>query len=211
MEKLKLYVTTHWQKLLDIYIFLNFLGWTAWQAYSAIKEHRFDFIEASFFIQNVVLTSLFLWRRPSKANDPVVFHQVIAMIAFFSGALFIGIPQTSDPLLKNSSLAIILLSNVLGILTLLNLGKSFGILISYRKLQTKGLYSIVRHPMYATDILLRIGFLISHFTIYTCAIFVISTICYVYRVFLEENFLKSQTEYALYVQSVKYRFIPYIF
>jgi protein-S-isoprenylcysteine O-methyltransferase Ste14 len=208
---MKQYIKTHWQRLLDIYIFLNFLGWTAWQTYSAINEHRFDFIEASFFIQNLVLTSLFLIRSPRKAIDRNVFHQVIALVAFFSGALFMGNAQTSNPILKDYSMAIILLSNILGIFTLFNLGKSFGILISYRKLQSKGLYSVVRHPMYVTDILLRIGFLVSHFNLYTVIIFVVSTACYVYRAILEERFLCKEAGYSEYMQKVKYRFIPYIF
>jgi len=186
------------------------LGWTTWQAYSAITEHRFDFIEASFFIQNLVLTSLFLIRSPQKAIDKNLFHQIIALVAFFSGAFFMGNTQTSNPMLKDCSMAMILLSNILGVLTLFNLGKSFGILISYRKIQTKGLYSLVRHPMYVTDILLRIGFLISHFNLYTAIIFVVSTTCYVYRAILEERFLCKEAGYSEYMQKVKYRFIPYI-
>jgi protein-S-isoprenylcysteine O-methyltransferase Ste14 len=211
MFQLKSYIKANWQRLFDVYIFLNFLGYTGWLAYSAIKENRFDFIEISFFVQNLVLTSLFLIRRPSKSADQNFFHQAIALVAFFSGALFMGNPETNNPSLLLASKGIILFSNILGMLTLLNLGKSFGILISYRKVQSKGLYSIVRHPIYVTDILLRIGFLISHFSLYTISLFVVSTACYIYRAILEERFLALQPEYMSYMKKVKYRFIPFIY
>ena len=103
------------------------------------------------------------------------------------------------------------MSNTLGAITLLNLGRSFGILIAYREVKSGGLYSIVRHPMYGTDILLRIGFVISHFSWLTIFILVASSGCYVYRAILEERFLSKQPDYAEYMKKVKYRFIPYIF
>lgn len=209
--RVKQYIKKHKQRLIDIYLFLNFLGWTCWQSYNAIIEDRFDFIEASFFIQNIVLTTLILIRSNSKANDPNLFNQAIALIAFFSGALFMGIPQTSNETLLILSRIVILIANFLGLITLLNLGKSFGIIISYRKVKSNGFYSVVRHPMYFTDILLRIGFLLSHFTLYTSTIFVLSTACYVYRAILEEKFLSKQGEYAKYMEKTRYRFIPYLF
>jgi protein-S-isoprenylcysteine O-methyltransferase Ste14 len=99
---------------------------------------------------------------------------------------------------------------VLGVATLLNLGRSFGILIAFRGLKSDGLYRMVRHPMYATDILLRIGFLINHTNLFTVIVFIISTGCYVYRAILEERFLIRTPGYREYMQRVKYRFIPFV-
>jgi len=204
MEKLK----KNWQFYVNIYVFLNFLGFCGWQAYSVIAENRLNFVEVSFIIHNIILVSVVLVRSEFKAIDKNWWHQLIAFIAFFSGAFFMGQPQTSTNLTEVISQIVIMVSNILGLITLLNLGKSFGVMISYRNVKTKGLYSYVRHPMYGTDILLRIGFLISHFTWYTIIAFVLSTACYIYRAILEERFLRQQPEYELYMQKVKYRFIP---
>jgi protein-S-isoprenylcysteine O-methyltransferase Ste14 len=100
---------------------------------------------------------------------------------------------------------------VLGVVTLLNLGRSFGILIAFREVKSRGLYGIIRHPMYATDILLRMGFLINHFNLFILIVFIASTVCYVYRAILEERFLIYQPEYREYMHRVKYRFIPFVF
>jgi protein-S-isoprenylcysteine O-methyltransferase Ste14 len=121
-----------------------------------------------------------------------------------------GQPATGSLVAKQISQVVIFCANVLGVATLLNLGRSFGILIAFRELKSYGLYGRVRHPMYATDILLRIGFLINHFNLFTVLVFIISTGCYVYRAILEERFLIQQPEYREYMNRVRYRFIPFV-
>lgn len=96
--------------------------------------------------------------RHSQAVDRNLFHQTIALAAFFSGIAFIGQPPSGGPAAEAASNAVVSVANVLGVLTLVNLGRSFGILIAVRRVKTHWLYALVRHPMYATDILLRVGF-----------------------------------------------------
>jgi len=211
MIKTKAYIVKHWQKILDIYFFLNFIGWCAWQSYNAYHEGRFDYLEWSFALQNMVFVTLILIRSPFKAIDKNYFHQFIALFAFFSGAAFMGQARTGNENLELISKGIIFISNILGIITLINIGKSFGILISLRKVKSNGLYGIVRHPMYLTDILLRIGFVICHYNIFTISMLVLSTACYIYRAVLEEKFLSNDISYRNYMSKVKYRFIPLIF
>lgn len=199
------------QTLFNIYLFINFAGWTIWQSYEWINAGTFGYIEISFTVQNVVLTALIILRKQHQNIDNSVFNQMIALIAFFSGAAFIGQPLTADSIVTDISKIIVFIANILGLITLLNLGRSFGILIAFREVKTQGLYGLVRHPMYGTDILLRIGMTISHFNVFTVSIFIASTACYIYRALLEERFLSQQPEYREYMQKVKYRFIPGIF
>jgi len=205
------WIKQHQEQLVNFYLFLNFFAWTCWQAYKAFSEHRLDFVECSFLAQNIVLTTVVLIRKPQKSMDKNIFNQIIATVAFFSGALFMGQPVTSAGILLKASTVITIAANFFGILTLLNLGRSFGILIAVRRIKTKGLYGIIRHPMYGTDILLRIGYITSHLTAFSIVAFILTTACYIYRAILEEKFLSQQPEYQEYMKKVKYRFIPYIF
>ncbi len=211
MRKLISHFQKKWQYYLDIYLALNALIWCAWQGYHSIKLNGIVFNELSFIIQNFILVVLFIIRRPFKAIDKNYFHQLIALTAFFSGLAFMGQPAATNHTVLTISNSIMLLSNLLGIITLFNLGKSFGIMIAYRKVKSNGLYSIVRHPMYGTDILLRIGYIISHFTILNIILFILSLSCYIYRAILEEKFLLQQEGYKEYKEKVHYRFIPHIF
>lgn len=170
-----------------------------------------DFIELSFIAQNLVMAGVVFVRREHFMIDGNIKHQLVAVAAFFSGIAFIGQPRTGGVEIMHVSQSIIFAANILGILTLFNLGKSFGVLIACRGVKTDGFYRFVRHPMYASDLLLRVGFLISHLAPFTVLVYVLSTACYAYRAILEERFLADEPEYQAYMKTVRYRFIPYIF
>lgn len=205
------FLARHGQRLFNAYLFLWFAGWAGWQTYQTWAAGRLDFIEGSFAVQNAILVTLILVRQPHRALDRNLLHQAVALVAFCSGVFFIGQPPSGGPAARHVSQAIILTANVLGAVTLLNLGRSFGILIARRQIKTGGLYRLVRHPMYATDILLRIGFLVSHFRWPVLALFALSTACYAWRAVLEERFLARSPEYREYMQRVRRRFVPGLF
>ena len=201
----------HRSLILNIYLFLSFAGWGIWQTYQYHLKGTLGYVEISFAIQSLLVGVIILSRRPHQVFHTNLLHQMVAIIAFCSGAAFIGQPATGNPLAKHISQVIILTANMFGVVTLLNLGRSFGILIAFRELKSHGLYGIIRHPMYATDILLRMGFLINHFNLLTLILFITSAVCYVYRAILEEQFLMHQPAYREYMHLVKYRFIPFVF
>ncbi len=200
----------HRSLILNIYLFLNFAGWGLWQTYQYHLKGTLGYVEISFTIQSLMVAIIFLIRKPHQMVHKNLLHQAVAVIAFCCGAAFMGQPGTGDPLAEHISQVVILCANVLGVASLLNLGRSFGILIAFRKVKSRGLYGIIRHPMYATDILLRMGFLINHFNLFTLIVFIASTVCYVYRAILEEQFLMHQPEYREYMHRVKYRFVPFV-
>ena len=208
---MKEFLKKHWQLLFNIYLFLNFAGWGIWQTYQYYLKGALGYVEISFTIQSLMVAIIFLIRKPHQMVHKNLLHQAVAVIAFCSGAAFMGQPATGNPLAKHISQVVILCANVLGIASLLNLGRSFGILIAFREVKSRGLYGIIRHPMYATDILLRMGFLINHFNLFTLIVFIASAVCYVYRAILEERFLMHQPDYREYMQRVKYRFVPLVF
>jgi protein-S-isoprenylcysteine O-methyltransferase Ste14 len=200
------------QRIVNYYLLANIAGFIAWQCYGSYRSGRLDFIEISFIAQNLVLAWVVLVRHDHIAIDRNPLHQLVALVAFFSGLAFMGQPATGGPTAVAVSQGLLLAANALGIATLFNLGTSFGILIACREIKTGGLYRFVRHPMYGTDILLRIGFVVSHVSLLTLSLFVLSSGCYVWRALLEERFLSGQSaDYRGYMQRVRYRFVPGVF
>ena len=195
----------------NIYVFLNIAAWVGWNTYRTWAQGAMGYVEIAFALQNMVFLTLILIRRQHQGLDKSLFNQSVAAVAFFSGLVFMGQPATGGPAAQMASRGITLAANVLGILSLVNLGRSFGVLIAFRKIQTRGLYSVVRHPMYLSDILFRAGFIATHFNWLTFALFVVSSACYVYRALLEERFLGQQPAYREYMNGVKYRFVPFVF
>ncbi|MBI5534883.1 MAG: hypothetical protein HY898_19305 [Deltaproteobacteria bacterium] len=201
----------HGQLLFNVWLFTVVLVWIGSETHKTWVAGKLNYVEVSFAVQNLVMAGLILVRTRHRAVDRSLWRQAVALIAFFSGMAFIGQPTSGGETAARVSEGLTFASNLLGLATLLNLGRSFGILIALRKVRTGGLYSIVRHPMYGTDILLRVGFLVSHVTPLTVALFLVSSGCYVYRAMLEEKFLSQDPEYVEYMKRVRWRFIPFIF
>ena len=200
------------QRLFNLALFLFFAAIMVHENRKVWLAGQLGFVEISFALQNAVMVALILLRRPHRAISTNPLHQALALAAFLSGALFAGSPVSGGPSAALAATLITAAANVLGLVTLLNLGRSFGILIALRRVETRLLYSWVRHPMYGTDILLRVGFLVSHLGVYTALLFVLSSACYVIRALFEERFLAAaDPAYAAYMQRTRWRFIPYLF
>lgn len=76
----------------------------------------------------------------------------------------------------------------------------------------KGLYSIVRHPIYLFSILMTIGTVLvfPFWWNFLCGFLMI--ILYILKMIFEEDMLiRTVPEYKNYMMKVKYRLIPFIF
>jgi protein-S-isoprenylcysteine O-methyltransferase Ste14 len=151
---------------------------------------------------------VFLIRRPHQSVDRDLRHQAVAALAFVSGAGFMGQAPTGGPLVQGISQGIVFGANILAVINVATLGRSFGVFIAFRRLRTNGIYGLVRHPMFATDMLLRFAFFISHANVITLIVLIVSIVFYVARAQLEERFLSQHSDYQEYMRKVPYRFIP---
>ena len=74
-----------------------------------------------------------------------------------------------------------------------------------------GLYGVVRHPMYATTLLLFLSMPIVLGSLYALIIFLFYPFIIAQRIKHEEKFLEKELNgYTAYKQKVKYRLIPFI-
>jgi protein-S-isoprenylcysteine O-methyltransferase Ste14 len=201
----------HGQKLVNLFVFATLGYGAAYRAYHAWLGDEFDFVEAVFFAHNLLLVLIVLARRDHISIDRGVFRQGVALVAFFSAIAFDTEPTAPAAWMITAAKATTVVALVLGSVTLLNLGRSFGIMIALRKVKTGGLYRIVRHPMYLVDTIWRTAFIIQNPSPFNLALYVAATACYVYRAILEERFLAGDPEYSAYMERVRYRFIPGVF
>lgn len=169
-----------------------------------------NFAELAFFLHNVVMLLFILIRKAHVSVDGRPFRQAVAVVAFFSGMAFVP-ARTDNAMLLAAGHVVITAAMVLSTVTLFNLGRSFGILIAFREVKTGGLYRVIRHPMYATDILWRVGIVLTWPSLVNVLVFLCSSAAYVYRALLEEEFLRQQGAYLAYMKQVRYRFVPGVF
>lgn len=105
----------------------------------------------------------------------------------------------------------IVLGLVLQILGVLSLNRSLAIVAAKREIKTRGMYRFVRHPLYASYLLIFTGYVLSNTTWMNLAIYVM-TLGFLYvRLQREEKHLSLDPMYAQYMQRVPHRVIPFGF
>jgi protein-S-isoprenylcysteine O-methyltransferase Ste14 len=172
------------------------------------RRHGFDYVQVSFVAQTVLMLLVIVVRAPQRAIDADLGHQAVALAAFCSAALFAKEPATTSTAQHAAAVGFMLAANVLGAVAIVNLGRAFGILVALRRVETRGLYRVVRHPMYLTDLLLRVGLVLEVATLRNLAVALGSAALYVWRARLEERFLSHDAAYRAYAARVRWRFVP---
>ena len=106
------------------------------------------------------------------------------------------------------SAGMILFGNVLALLVLNRLGKSFSVMAEARKLVTEGPYRIVRHPLYLTEGIAIIGLFLPYLSVQAAILFLVLVAVQVLRMHYEEQVLRATfPEYAEYARHTQ-RIIP---
>jgi protein-S-isoprenylcysteine O-methyltransferase Ste14 len=81
-----------------------------------------------------------------------------------------------------------------------------------QKLVDKGLYGIVRHPMYTATILLFLSMPLVLGSLLSFFVFLVYPVLIIFRLISEEKVLDKELKgYYEYKKKVKYRLIPFIF
>ena len=198
----------HGATLVNVVVCVSLAALLVYDARARWLRDGFDYVQVSFVAQTVIMLVMIVVRAPQRAIDADLGHQAVALAAFSSAALFAQAPATTSAAQHATAVAVMLAANVLGAVTILNLGRAFGILVALRRIETRGLYRVVRHPMYATDLLLRVGLVLEVTTARNVAVALASAALYVWRARLEERFLAHEPAYRAYLARVRWRFVP---
>jgi len=94
------------------------------------------------------------------------------------------------------------------VVSFLALGRSFGFAAADRGLVRRGPYAIVRHPIYASYVVLQAGYLMQSISIRNALVMVFATGCNVGRVLAEERLLAENEQYDSYRARVRWRLLP---
>jgi protein-S-isoprenylcysteine O-methyltransferase Ste14 len=204
------FILRHRQTLFNIFLFAVIGQYIARETQVDAIFKNPALIDVTFFIHNLIFLAVILFRREYVQLDSNWLHWLVAILSFFSGLFFVK-TSISEMGIVNIAEIINFFAILSGIAALLSLGRSFGIVPAVRKVRTGGLYRIVRHPMFVSDMLFKIPLVLKYLTLYNLIVLAISVALYILRASYEEEILIKKDEYRQYVHKVKYRFIPYLY
>lgn len=153
---------------------------------------------------------LLIARPAARASSVRPLHWVFAFSGTFLPFLLL-IDTTPDPRLALLAAPIQLLAMVLMVAALSTLGRGFGIIAARRVVRTTGLYSVVRHPLYAAEAVFLLSIVIGNLSVYNVFVLVLQIGCQIRRMAEEEKLLSGDPAYPAYRQRVRFRMVPGVY
>jgi protein-S-isoprenylcysteine O-methyltransferase Ste14 len=171
--------------------------------------HTHRLIGALFMIEQAWFVVAFLIRRPERAVGQQPANWLVAFGGTFAGVLLR--PYGAHPAWGVAAGFGLQLAGLGAcIVALFALGRSFGFVAADRGVRTRGPYALVRHPVYASYVLIQSGYVIQAVSLRNIAVFAAATGCNIGRVLAEERLLSQSAAYRAYRQRVRWRMIPHL-
>jgi protein-S-isoprenylcysteine O-methyltransferase Ste14 len=153
---------------------------------------------------------LFIVRRPPQETSARPLAWLSAPVGAF--AMLLGRPvadPSSGPFWLFEALQLVGFG--LAMVGLGFLGRSFGVVAALRRVKTTGMYSIVRHPVYAAYLIAYTGYVCENPSARNAFLLVLGTAAQIVRMSEEERVLASDPAYRRYQTTVRYRLIPFVY
>ncbi|MBK6959267.1 MAG: isoprenylcysteine carboxylmethyltransferase family protein [Nitrosomonas sp.] len=178
-----------------------------------VYAHFTKFLETSSLSLLLVIISetltivFFVCRSNPKTVSIIPYDWMVAIVGSFA-PLFL---RPGEQGVLPQAEVLIALGTLLQIAGLISLNRSFALVAAKRQIKTKWMYGIIRHPLYASYLLVFGGYVLVHTSIANLIVFTIMMTFLCLRIFREEEHLSLDPQYRNYMQKVRYRIIPYVF
>ena len=173
------------------------------QAY--LSSHRL--IGAAFVAEQTWIVVAYLVRRPARVVSRRASDWLLAFGGTFGGVLF----RPNGAHIHwglDAGLGVQAVGLVICVWALSALGRSFGFAAADRGLVRRGPYRVIRHPIYASYVLLQLGYLLQSISVRNALVMLFTSSCNVGRALAEERLLTNNGRYAAYRAQVRWRVLP---
>jgi len=171
---------------------------------------EFTVVDWIYVSQHLLVLWIALARRTPETYDRSPLSNTAVVIAYgypYAQVAYLRL-RPGEPLWPEAGLVLVSIAAVASLVSLLSIGRSFGIRPALRRLVTAGPYRFVRHPMYLTYVLADVGYNLQEWNIGTWLLVLAGWTALVYRINAEERMLSRDAGWPAYVALVRYRLLP---
>ena len=163
-----------------------------------------------YVLQHLIVLGIALTRRYPKVRDYSVASSVAVGIAYVYPYAQVIYLRWSPGYVASpaAGLVLVTLAAGLSLVSLLTMGRRFGVRPALRGLVTSGPYRFVRHPMYLSYILADIGYYLQEWNFVTLLLVLVGWMSLIYRIHAEERVISQHPEWPAYIVLVRYRLFP---
>lgn len=157
-----------------------------------------------------LVVALTLVRRSAATVDRTWMARILTMFSTFGPPLV-----RPEPVVPWAPESLTIMISAIGLAVVvmgkLSLGRSFGLTPANRGIVCRGLYRLVRHPIYLGYLITHVGFVISSPGDWNLLILALADVALMLRAIREERTLALDPEYRSYMQRVRWRVLPGVF
>jgi len=172
----------------------------AFQTYGIYSHLLFGCVET-------LIAVFFIFRSAPQTVSTNPLDWVIAFIGSFAPSFYS--PSTWG-ILPDAEI-LLYVGIILQIFGLLSLNKSLAIVPAKREIKTRGMYRLVRHPLYASHVVAMTGYVLANTTTGNAIVYVIALAALFIRILREESHLALDPVYREYMKQVRFRLVPFVF
>lgn len=191
------------QAALNILVLLLFV----WLALASYRHFLVTHSLTTFSVLavNTLFLGLFVTRSPAKSETPSLPLWLLATAGTAAPLLL----RPGDPAAALAfGYALQLAGLVMVAAALLSLRRSFAVVPGNRGVRDGGLYRVVRHPVYASELTAFLGVVLANPTGANLTVWLCACGLQFCRARAEEQFLSADPVYRAYIKRVRYRLVP---
>jgi protein-S-isoprenylcysteine O-methyltransferase Ste14 len=163
-----------------------------------------------YLSQHVIVLGIALTRPSPRAKDYSLPTGAAVLVAYaypYAQMIYINWIQ-GVPVWPLAGFVLVTAGACWSLVSLLTLGRMFGVRPALRGLVTTGPYALVRHPIYLAYLVEDIGYNLQECNAGTVLIVVLGWASLIYRIRAEERILALDAGWPKYAASVRYRLLP---
>jgi protein-S-isoprenylcysteine O-methyltransferase Ste14 len=163
-----------------------------------------------YVLQHLIVLGIALTRPHPKVRDYSIASSLAVAVAYIYPYAQVIYLRWSPGYVAwpAAGLIVVLLAAALSLVSLLTIGRFFGVRPALRGLVTSGPYRVVRHPIYLSYLVGDIGYNLQEWNFVTIVLVLAGWASLVYRIRVEERVMSQDEGWSSYVALVRYRLIP---